>query len=218
MISVLNCNINNEEEIKEIFENPDKVFTEILYELDNLSTYETRFYVLKPILKNLKEIWKIFDTRRKYDEAMLKCKKRTEKKQRYQNEVYDKYSEMLANLESFSRLLERKMEKPFGESADVKIKMDETQDKNKGIIQMQWQGPDTLLIFLFVECHRLGLISKNDLDRELDFIVQSFRNKKGNEFKKKNLIQSKNNLLLNKDGKPRNHFMIEQAIKADLFK
>lgn len=76
--------------------------------------------------------------------------------------------------------------------------------------KIQWLKEDTLILYLFESLYKEGCISASDYDSSVDFIINNFLNRKGKPFKRKNLSQSGNNLLGNKNKEPRNAHKIKK--------
>lgn len=75
-----------------------------------------------------------------------------------------------------------------------------------------WKGTEGQLVYLFEKLVECNLIDRSDIDRKYVLLSKHFRNKKGNKFSSKQMSQAAQNLVLNKERKPKQAVIIEKLV------
>jgi len=78
---------------------------------------------------------------------------------------------------------------------------------------IRWQGSETQLIYLIELLLKENFLPPYIFDERFSFISKHFLNKKGLQFKQKQLAQSENNYEASKTGKPKGSAKIEELVE-----
>ncbi len=95
-----------------------------------------------------------------------------------------------------------------------KVELDKTQKFKNGKVDsaaelIWWKGTEGQLIYLYEELVKKNLIDSSQNDRKYVLLSKHFKNKKGEQYTNKQLAQTAQNLVANKNLKPKNSDIID---------